>query len=87
MDTKINYNSKYIALAIVDGRRAKVLHTTTDSTLCSYGVPRWEDDIGMDYGQVDMPDVLIGIISIAEIDGDLYDRLYGAGDGDDGSDD
>lgn len=86
--TAINYGSKYIALAIVDGRRAEVLHTTTDSMLCSYGIPRWEDDWGNDYGQIEMHDLSIRIVSIAEIDDDLYDRLYGDdGDNDDGDND
>lgn len=85
MDTQINYRSKYLAIAIIAGRIAKILHTTTESTLSSYGVPRWEDDWGNDYGQVDMPDFLTDIISIAEIDDDLYYRLY-VDDGDDEED-
>lgn len=81
MDTKINYKSKYIAIAIVFGH-ARILHTTTDSTLCSYGVPRWEDDLGTDFGQVDIPHPTADIILIVDIDDATYNRLYGVDDGD-----
>lgn len=70
----INYKFKYIAIAIVFGR-ARILHTTTESTLCSYGVPRWEDAYGIDFGQVDIPHPIVDIISITKIDDDLYDQL------------
>lgn len=73
--TVINYKSKYLAIALVAGR-AIVLHTTTESPMYSYGIPHWEDDNGTDYGQIELPDMSIRIVSITEVDEEMYDMLY-----------
>ena len=70
----IDNKNRYLAIAIV-GYTAKLLHTTRETNLSSYGMQRWVDENGWDYGQIDIPDLLITFIAIVHISDQMADFL------------
>lgn len=70
----IDPNKRYLAIAIV-GSTAKLLHTTENTPMGSYGMQRWVDEDGDDYGPIDLPDLLITFIAIVHISYQMADFL------------
>ena len=70
----IDRKKRYLAIAIV-GSTARLLHTTSETPLSSYGMQRWVDEDGDDYGPIDLPDSLITFIAIVHISNQMADFL------------
>ena len=72
--TQIDNSKRYIALAIYKYDLI-ILRTTRKSTWCSYGLQRWCDDFGYDYGQIDMPYLGVDFLSISEIPDEVANKI------------
>lgn len=70
----LDNSKRYLALAMIRDRPI-VLHTTRDSIWCSYGIQRWVDDSGDDFGQIDMPYLGVIFLSIVEIPDEIADKI------------
>ena len=70
----IDDKNRYLAIAIV-GYTAKLLHTGRETNLSSYGMQRWVDEDGYDYGPIYSPDFVVTFISIVHISDQIADFL------------
>ena len=70
----IDNKNRYLAIAIV-GSTAKLLHTTENTPMGSYGMQRWVDEDGYDYGPIDRPDLRATFIEIVHISYQIADFL------------